>query len=326
MSKEVLFSGIQPTGNLHIGNYLGAVKNWVKQQNSGKYNCYFCIVDYHSLTGNMGPLERHKQILHTAAELLALGVDPDKSTFFIQSDVPEHTELAWIFNTITPISELQRMTQFKDKSESQDKNVNAGLFIYPVLQAADILLYHGTVVPVGQDQVQHVELTRDISRWFNNKYEKYFPEAKALLTEIPKVMSLLEPTKKMSKSLGQGHVIELADDPDVIEKKLKKAVTDSGEGKSQGVENLFLILKNFAKKNIYSEFVSAQKHGALQYNDLKKALADAITMYFDEFREKRGALLSGPEKLEELLDIGAKKAKAAAERTMKDVRRLVGLR
>ena len=314
MSKEVLFSGIQPTGNLHIGNYLGAVKNWVKQQNSGKYNCYFCVADYHSLTGNMGPFERHKQILHTAAELLALGIDPDKSTFFIQSDVVEHTELAWIFNTVTPISELQRMTQFKDKSENQEKNVNAGLFTYPVLQAADILLYHGTVVPVGQDQVQHVELTRDIARWFNNKYEKYFPETKVLLTEISKVMSLLEPTKKMSKSLGQNHVIELADHPDMIEKKLKKAVTDSGEGKSPAAENLFLLLKNFAKKDIYNEFAAAQKQRALQYGDLKKTLAEAITMYFEEFREKREALLSEPKKLEELLNVGAKKAKTAAKK------------
>ena len=326
MAKEVLFSGIQPTGNLHIGNYLGAVKNWVKQQNSGKYDCYFCVVDYHSLTGNMKSEDRHKQIMETAAELLALGVDPEKSTFFIQSDVVEHTELAWIFNTVTPMSELHRMTQFKDKSESQDKNINAGLFTYPVLQAADILLYHGSVVPVGQDQVQHVELTRDIGRWFNNKYGKYFPEAKALLTEIPKVMSLLEPTKKMSKSLGQPHVIELCDEPDTIEKKLKRAVTDSGEGKSPGAENLFLLLKNFAEKDVYTQFAAAQKQGALQYGDLKKATSDAISMYFNEFREKRTVLLSEPEKLKELLDMGAKKAKGAAEKTMKEVRRMVGLR
>lgn len=326
MSKEVLFSGIQPTGNLHIGNYLGAVKNWVKLQNSGKYDCYFSVVDYHSLTGNMKPADRHKQIMQTTAELLALGIDPEKTTFFVQSDVVGHTELGWIFDCVTPMAELQRMTQFKDKSESQDKNVNAGLFTYPVLQAADILLYHGTVVPVGQDQVQHVELTRDIGRWFNNKYEKYFPEAKALLTEIPKVMSLLEPTKKMSKSLGQGHVIELADSPEIIEKKLKKAVTDSGEGKSPGVENLFLLLKNFGDKSVYEQFVEVNKKGGLQYGDLKKATADAIAMYFGEFREKRENLLSDPEKMKEILNMGARKAQHVADKTMKDVRRLIGFR
>jgi tryptophanyl-tRNA synthetase len=224
------------------------------------------------------------------------------------------------------MSELQRMTQFKDKSETQDKNVNAGLFTYPVLQAADILLYRGSFVPVGQDQVQHVELTRDIGRWFNNKYGKYFPEAKALLTEIPKVMSLLEPTRKMSKSLGQPHVIELADSHDIIEKKLKKAVTDSGGGRSPGVENLFLLLKNFSGKDVYNQFVEVQKEGTLQYGDLKKATADAISIYFSQFRDKRAMLLSEPEELKELLALGARKAKAVAGKTMEDVRQLVGLR
>src|SRR3989338_5443670 len=192
-TKPVIFSGIQPTGNLHVGNYLGAIKNWVELQNSGKYDCFFCIVDYHSLVGNMSSEERRKQITIVAAELLALGIDPKKSTFFIQSAVSEHTELAWILNCVTSMGELQRMTQFKDKSETQSKNVNVGLFAYPVLQAADILLYKGNRVPVGQDQVQHIELTREIARWFNSRFDKFFPETKALLTETPKIMSLLDP-------------------------------------------------------------------------------------------------------------------------------------
>jgi len=337
MIKKIIFSGIQPTGNLHIGNYLGAVKNWVELQNSGEYECYFCIVDYHSLTGNMKADERHDQIIHTAAELLAAGVDPEKSVFYVQSHVPEHTELAWVFDSVTPIAELERMTQFKDKSAQQAKNINAGLFTYPILQAADILLYHGTHVPVGVDQVQHVELTRDIARWFNKRYGKYFSETKALLTEIPKVMSLLEPTKKMSKSLGEGHVIELADEPNVIEKKLKKAVTASeGGGKAPGVENLLMLLKQFSTQGgsasggdgekIYKEFTKAEKDGSIRYGDLKFVLAQSIGNYFVDFRKKRNELLEGKDELAEVLAKGAKKAREVASKTMGDVRKLVGIR
>lgn len=323
--KSVVFSGIQPTGNLHIGNYLGAVKNWIELQNKGRYNCHFCIVDYHSLTGNMSAKERSEKTLNVAAELLALGVDPEKSTFFIQSDVPQHTELAWIFNTITPMAELERMTQFKDKGENQNKNINAGLFTYPILQAADILLYHGTHVPVGQDQVQHIELTRDIARWFNKRYKNYFPKTEAMLTEIPKVMSLLEPTKKMSKSLGENHVLELADTPSIIEKKLKKAVTDSGQGEAPGASNLMLLLKNFADEETNKKFITAGKEGSVRYGDLKKMVADSIMLYFAEFREKRSELLSDKAKLREILNAGADKARKTAQSTMKDVKEIVGI-
>ncbi|MDP2692546.1 MAG: tryptophan--tRNA ligase [bacterium] len=326
MSKDIIFSGVQPTGDLHIGNYLGAIKNWVKLQNSGKYDCFFCIVDYHSLTGNMDAKGRQKQILKTAAELLALGIDPKKSTFFIQSEVAEHTELAWIFNTVTPMNELVRMTQFKDKSGNQEKNINVGLFDYPVLQAADILLYKGTHVPVGRDQVQHIELTRDIARWFNNRYGSFFKETKAKLTECPKVMSLLEPTKKMSKSYGDAHVINLADSPEVIESKVKKAVTDSGKGKSPGAENLMLLLKNFADKKTYKQFMDAGKAGAVRYGDLKKAVSDSISMHFGEFREKREELLVDKDKIREIMDMGAKKASIVASETMEKVRKMVGVR
>ncbi|HRH23736.1 MAG TPA: tryptophan--tRNA ligase, partial [Candidatus Magasanikbacteria bacterium] len=228
--RPVIVSGIQPTGNLHIGNYLGAIKNWVDLQNSGKYDCYFFIADLHSLTGTRSASERKAQILRTASELLAAGIDPKKSTFFVQSHVPEHTELGWIFNCVTPIAELERMTQFKDKSQSQAKNINVGLFTYPTLMAADILLYRANAVPVGQDQTQHAELTNDIARWFNKNYSTYFSPVKPVFTETPKIMSLLEPVKKMSKSLGEGHVIELADELEVIEKKLKKAVTATEGG------------------------------------------------------------------------------------------------
>jgi len=327
MKKPIIFSGIQPTGNLHIGNYLGAVKNWVDLQNSGRYDCYFCIVDLHALTGNMDSQTRREQITRTAVELIAAGIDPKRCTFFVQSHVPEHTELSWIFNTVTPIAELERMTQFKDKSARQEKNINAGLLTYPILQAADILLYQATLVPVGQDQIQHIELTRDIARFFNNRYGKYFPETKHLLTEAPKVMSLLEPTKKMSKSLGEGHVIELTDEPEVIEKKLKKAVTASeGGAGSPGVDNLLSLLNHFGDQSLFMTYSKAEKEGTIRYGDLKKDLTLALSDYFANFRAQRAKLLKNSKQIHSLLEQGAEKAGVVAEKTMKDVRKLVGIR
>ena len=327
MSKPILFSGIQPTGNLHIGNYLGAVKNWVTLQNSGEYDCFFSVVDYHSLTGNMTAEERRGQITRTVIELLAAGIDPEKSTLFVQSHVPEHTELAWIFNSLTPMAELERMTQYKDKSTQQAKNINAGLFTYPVLQVADVLLYHGTHVPVGEDQVQHIELVRDVARWFNNRYGNYFPETEVLLTHIPRVKSLLEPTKKMSKSKGQGHVIELADEPESIANKLKKAVTASeGEEGSPGVANLLLLLKEFGSAGDYTKFSAAEKEGSIRYGDLKQVLAESIATYFADFRKKRAALLQDNTTVTAIMESGAKKAGDVAKETMDRVRKMVGVR
>ena len=325
-NKPVIVSGIQPTGNLHLGNYLGAVKNWVDLQNSGKYRMNLFIADLHSLAGNMPAEQRRKQIIETTAELLAAGIDPKKTTLFVQSQVKEHTELGWIFNCVTPIAELERMTQYKDKSQQQEKNINAGLFTYPVLQAADILLYRGNVVPVGQDQVQHVELTRDIARWFNNRYGVFFQETKHLLTDVPKVMSLLEPDKKMSKSLGAGHVIELADTPEVIEQKLKKAVTaTSGGEQAPGVKNLLLLLQKFGNQKIYQGFIKAEKDGSIRYGDLKLATGKAIGEYFSDFRKRRAKLLSNPNQLKKILTAGAKKAGLVAKKTMKDARKKVGI-
>ncbi len=327
MSKPVIFSGIQPTGNLHLGNFLGAVKQWVELQNSGTYECYFCIVDYHSLTGKMTAEERRRQITITATELLAAGIDPKKSTLFIQSHVPEHTELGWIFNTVTPMTELERMTQFKEKSETQKQNINAGLFTYPILQAADILLYRATHVPVGEDQIQHVELTRDIARWFNNRYQYNFPETAVVLTETPRVKSLLDPDKKMSKSLGEGHVIELADEPSTIEKKIQRAVTaTAGGGTAPGAQNLLLLYKYFGDPAHYERFVREEKEGTIRYGDLKAQLSHGISEYFVEFREKRAKFLADRKKVEKILKGGAKKAHAVAEATMTSVRGQIGIR
>jgi len=325
--KSIIVSGIQPTGNLHIGNYLGAVKNWAELQNSGKYEMYIFIADLHSLTGNQSAEERKTQILKTAAELLAAGIDPTKTTFFVQSHLSEHAELAWIFNCVTPIAELERMTQYKDKSARQARNINVGLFDYPVLQAADILLYQGNLVPVGQDQIQHVELTRVVAEKFNKRYGEYFAETKHLLTPIPKVMSLLEPEKKMSKSLGEGHVVELCDEPEMIEKKLKRAVTaTTGGGEAPGVKNLLMLLKEFGEGKVDNEFVKAEKDGTIRYGDLKSELAKTIGGYFAEFRKQRKELLANPDKLNQILSEGANRARPVAQATMKKVREMVGIR
>lgn len=325
MKKPVIVSGIQPTGNLHLGNYLGAVKNWVDLQNSGKYDCYFFIADYHSLTGSLTAAERHERTLTIASELLAAGIDPKKSTLFVQSQVPGHTELAWIFNTITPIAELHRMTQFKDKSAKQEKNINAGLLTYPALMAADILLYHATVIPVGVDQIQHVELTSDILHWFNNRFGNYFGEVKPLLTETPKVMSLLEPTKKMSKSHGVASVLELADVPEVLLAKLKKAVTATEGGDAPGVQNLLLLLQKFGSTEVHAQFVRAAKDGSIRFGDLKTAVGEAIGAHFATFRKRREEYVIHPAKVQKILAAGAKKATKVASKTTKEVRKLVGL-
>lgn len=326
-SKPIVFSGIQPTGNLHVGNYLGAIKNWVDIQNSGNYQCFFSIVDYHSLTGDMSAAERRAQTVRLAAELIAAGIDTEKSTLFVQSFVPEHTELAWILGTVTPVSELERMTQYKDKAERQKKNINAGLFAYPVLQAADILLYKATHVPIGEDQVQHIELTRSIARWFNKKYGAVFPETKHILTETPRVMSLLAPDKKMSKSLGAGHCIELADEPSVIAKKLQKAVTatEGGEG-APGVENLLVLLKHFGSDEAYRRFRQAEDDGSVRYGDLKKAVSDEVGAYFEQFRARRRDLLDDHSAIADVLIAGSERAQEAAAQTMREVRTAVGIR
>lgn len=327
--KPTLVSGIQPTGNLHIGNYLGAVKNWVDFQNSGDYNCIFFIADYHTLTVEMGPKERHDQILRTASELIAAGVDPDKSLFFVQSHVQEHTELKWIFDCVTSVGGLSRMTQFKDKAEDQNR-ANAGLFTYPVLQAADILLYHGEAVPVGEDQEQHLEMTRNIARKFNNRFDTdYFPEAEPKLTETPRVKSLREPESKMSKSKGKDHVIELADSPEVIEDKMMKAVTATeggGDEIAPGVENLLLLLDKFGDKETYKKYLEAEKSGDIKYGYLKQDVAKAVADYFEDFRKRRSELMQGHDEIAEILIEGSEQAQEIASDTIEDVREIVGVR
>lgn len=318
----LILSGIQPTGKLHIGNYLGSLRNFVQLQD--KYECFFTIVDYHSITSNYDPKTKQEEIIELGKEFLAAGLDPKKCTLFIQSYVPEHMELAWILDTITPIAELERMTQYKDKASRQKQNINAGLFTYPVLQAADILIYKATAVPVGKDQDQHLELTREIARLFNNKFGQTFNEPKTLHTDVPKVMSLLAPDKKMSKSLGDNHCIYIDDEPEIIKQKLSKAVTDTGDGKGEGAKNLLDLVKIFGKIETYDKLSADSQKGELKYSELKLQLTQDIANYFAEFRKKKKDI--SEKEVKKVLAEGAKKAQKVAVKTMEEVRRKVGVR
>ena len=314
MKKPVVVSGIQPSGPLHIGNYLGALKNWVKIQNSGQYDCFFFIADYHSLTESYNPGEKKEQIFNLAIDYLSAGLDPKKCTIFVQSQVPACTELAWIFNTVTPISELERMTQFKDKASRQIKNINLGLFAYPVLQAADILLYHGQFVPVGEDQIQHIELTRAIARWFNNKYKtKYFPETKPLLTPAARIMSLTDPTKKMSKSLGDKHWLGVAEPFDAIFSKIKKAPTTS-----EGLKNLQAIYEAFSE-DMPGQFDPAKM------GETKKIMAEGISRHFAAWQKTKKELLKNENYVNKVLADGQKRAESIAVQTMSEVKKIIGV-
>jgi tryptophanyl-tRNA synthetase len=239
-----IFSGIQPTGTLHIGNYFGAIRNWAALQND--YECVYCIVDYHAITIDIDPKVLRAASRNMALDLIACGIDPERAILFVQSAVPEHTELAWIFGCVTSYGDLSRMTQFKDKSAGK-KFVSASLFTYPVLQAADILLYRADGVPVGEDQVQHLELSRRIARRFNARFGEFFPEPEPIVGKGARIMSLADPTIKMSKSAGDAHYIGVMEDESSIRKKVRSAVTDTGlaagEEMSPGVETLFEILE-----------------------------------------------------------------------------------
>lgn len=325
LTTSRVFSAIQPSGESHIGNYLGALKNFVELQD--KYECFFFIADYHSITENYDPKEKPKQIMNLALDMLAAGLDPKKCVIAAQSQIPEHTELAWIFNTITPMGLLERMTQYKDKAARQKENINTGLFDYPVLQAADILIYKAGLVPIGQDQIQHLELSRNIAHAFNKKFGETFPEPEALLTETPKIMSLTDPTKKMSKSMGQKSYIGINDSSEIIKEKIKKAVTDIGTaGKiTPATENLFLLLKILGKKKHYETFVTEHKKGTIKYSQLKEILSQDIADYFAPFRAKRQELEAKPEYVKEVLSEGAERARKIARETMREVKEKIGL-
>lgn len=320
-----IFSGIQPSAQIHIGNYFGAIQNWVRLQDD--HDCLYSIVDYHAITQAIEPSELPRRSLDLAGDLVACGIDPERSILFIQSHVPEHTELAWIFNCVVSYGDLTRMTQFKEKSDDASY-VSGALFTYPVLQAADILLYRASRVPVGEDQIQHLELTRRIGRRFNNLVEtEYFPEVEPLLTPGSRIMSLADPTKKMSKSLGPSHYVGITEEPKAAWKKLRSAVTDVGgssdDTMSPGVENLFNLLRLSAPEEVVEEYLARYNSGEPMYGDLKKGVRDHLEETLGPIRERRASLAD--DEIREILRDGARRAGEIAQRTMDDVRKLVGV-
>ncbi len=324
--KKVIFSGIQPSGMLTIGNYLGSLKNWGRLQQD--YDCLYCVVDLHAITVRQDPATLRKRTYETLALYMACGLDPEKNTLFVQSHVPAHAELAWVLNCFTMFGELSRMTQFKDKSKKYSSNVNAGLFTYPVLMAADILLYQADVVPVGMDQMQHIEITRDIAGRFNQVYGETFRIPEGVLPKAgAKVMSLAEPEKKMSKSDSNGNAsVYILDDRDTVIRKFRRAVTDSGsevrraEGKD-GINNLMTIYAAFTGKTdaeIEAEFAGRG------YGDFKSAVGETVADALSPVRERFGQLTADKAYLESVMKDGASRASYLARKTLTKVYRKVG--
>lgn len=328
MEKKIILSGIQATGNLTLGNYLGALNNWVEMQD--KYDCYYMIADLHTLTIRKDPEELRQNTLSLIALYIAAGLDPEKNTIFIQSHIPAHPSLSWILNCYTYMGELNRMTQFKDKAAKHADNINSGLFTYPVLMAADILAYNADLVPVGDDQKQHLEITRDIAERFNSLYGETFKMPEAYIGKVgARIMGLQDPTAKMSKSTpNELDKILLTDTPEDIRKKIKKAVTDS-ENKVRydreakpGVSNLMAIygiIKNKSMEEIEKEF-DGQGYGVF-----KTAVAEAVVERLEPLQKRYNELLENPEKLKEIYQKGDKKAIEKTDKLLKEVYRKVGL-
>lgn len=327
--KQVL-SCIQPTGDMHYGNYFGAVKNWVRLQE--EYQCVYGVVDNHAMTMPYNPEKLRQNTWNLVINLLASGVKAEN--LFIQSLVPEHIELSWIFNCVCSYGELTRMTQFKDKrTQLQDKDkeafISSGLFTYPVLQAADILIYKADYVPVGKDQEQHLELTRNIANRFNHQFgQEYFVLPEPLFTEVPKVMSPANPHKKMSKSLGPKHYIDVFADENRIRKQVRSAVTDTGEQTdtmSQGVANLFELLKASEQHEVRQQLLDTYTAGELRYVDLKDAVADALVAISGELRARRDELNANKKEVKKQIQASSWEIRQKARQTLKEVRSITGL-
>ena len=325
--KKIVFSGIQPTGNLHLGNYIGALRNFGPLQE--EYDCLYSIVDLHAITVRQNPTQLRQNCLKLMSLYLAAGLDPDKSLIYFQSHVPAHAELAWVLNCFTYMGELSRMTQFKDKAQKHAENINVGLFAYPPLMAADILLYQTNFVPVGNDQKQHIEITRDIAERFNAIYGDVFTIPEPLIGKVgARIMSLSDPTRKMSKSDPEDTFIAILDEPNVIRKKVRRAVTDSEalvkydvENKP-GVSNLMSIYSAVTGKafaEIENEFVGKG------YGDFKEAVADAVIAELEPIQARYRQISADKAYLNEVMTKGAERAAKLAARTMSKVRRKVGL-
>jgi len=325
---KTVLSCIQPTGHIHFGNYFGAIKNWVALQE--EYKCIYGVVDYHAMTH----VFNHKKLRTTTWELvfnlMATGIKPEN--LFIQSLVPEHAELCWIFNCFTSYGQLTRMTQFKDKSakKGEDDFISAGLLDYPVLQAADILIYRADYVPIGKDQVQHLELTRNIAQRFNHQMGKdFFVMPEPLLTEIPKVQSTADPLRKMSKSAGEKHFINIFDDEKRIRKQIKSAVTDAGDTPagtmSPGVTNLFSLLKASEQLEAHQSLLDDYNNGNLKYADLKEAVADGLVLLNRNFVERRTELNQDKKQIKSQIKYASMEIRKIAQETIKEVKDMCGL-
>ena len=324
--KARVLSGIQPTGSPHIGNYLGALKNWAKIQYD--YDSIYCIVDLHAITVYQEPAELRKKIIELAGMLLAIGIDPKNSAIVVQSSVPEHAELAWMLTCVTPVGWLERMTQYKAKSEAQE-SISDGLLQYPVLMAADILLYQANIVPVGDDQTQHLELARDIAQRFNSLYGDTFQMPATRLPSVgARIMGLDDPEKKMSKSTeGEGHAISLLDEPSKIRKKIMRATTDSNpavdfETMGPGVRNLLSVFQAFTEwpyDQVKSHFAG------MRYGDLKKQVAEAVVAAIEPMQQRYREITSDPTYVARVLEEGAAKVSPLAKDTVNKVKQAMGL-
>jgi len=324
--KARVFSGVQPSGNLHIGNYLGALKNWVKMQHN--YESIFCIVDLHAITVYQPPDELRSKIKEIAALFLAAGIDPKHSSVMVQSAVPGHTELAWMLTCVTPVGWLERMTQYKAKAAAQE-TVGDGLLQYPVLMASDILLYQANIVPVGDDQAQHLELTRDIAQRFNSLYGETFVMPETKLPAVgARIMGLDEPEKKMSKSApGSGHAVALLDPPDVVRKKIMRATTDSNPAvdfstMGPGVRNLLAIFQAFTE---WPDDKMRAHFTGMRYGDLKKQVAEVVIEHIEPLQKRYQEITCEPGYLEGVLREGAERVRPIAESTVELVKQRMGL-
>lgn len=324
--KPVIFSGIQPSGTLTLGNYIGALRNFAPMQDD--YDCIYCVVDMHAITVRQDPAQLRKRCNELLATYIASGIDPDKSLIYCQSHVSGHAELSWILNCFTYMGELSRMTQYKDKASKHADNINAGLFTYPALMAADILLYQTNLVPVGADQKQHLELCRDIAQRFNGVYGNVFTVPEAYIAKIGgKIMSLQEPTRKMSKSDPEETYIALLDDPAVIRRKIKRAVTDSDGDirydleEKPGVSNLLSILSALGQGSIDS---LVDELSGLGYGQLKQRVADCVVASLEPLQAEYKRLISDKKYLHEIMDRNAQKANYLATKTLRKVQKKIG--
>ena len=320
-----VFSGIQPSGEPHLGNYAGALLNWVRLQE--EYECIYCVVDYHAITQSYETAALAPRTLDMATAILAAGVDPERATLFVQSAVPEHTELAWLLNCVTPLGELERMTQFKDKAARDRKNINVGLLAYPVLQAADIALYRGELVPVGEDQVQHLELAREIVRRFNARFGEVFPEPQPLLSTAKRILGL-DGQAKMSKSLG--NTLAMLADAEEIWAKLRPAVTDvrrvrrSDPGEPEDC-NIFTMHKAFTGEEQRAELAAGCRSAGIGCFDCKRVLADNLDAQLAPVRERYRSLSAHPERVREVLAAGAARCRGIAREVLDQARAAMGL-